>query len=189
MVSEGILIQELKADSKTAFDNIYQMYVRRLLAFCYQFTKSSLDSEEIVQDVFLKLWDTRHQIRKEESIKSLLFAIARNSLINAYYSRVNSPTFEDYVFYLDELSVNDTANHLEYEDFVVQLNNAISKLPPTQQKILRLSKLEQKTNKEIAHQLSLSEQTVKNQLSLGLKALKKELSPVDLILFLLLLVN
>ena len=78
---------------------------------------------------------------------------------------------------------------LEYEEFVEQLKGALKKLPQSQRRVIKMSKLEQLGNKEIAARLGLSEQTVKHQLSLGLKALHKELECILSWLILLFIVN
>jgi RNA polymerase sigma-70 factor (ECF subfamily) len=188
-LDEQVLISELKKDSQKALNSIYQMYAKRLYAFCLQYNKSTEDAEEAVQDVFVKLWTNRKNIRQEETLRSLLFIMVRHHLINAYRSRLNSPIYEDYVNCQEELTANDPQQHLEYEDFVRQLEDTLKKLPVTQQRIIELSRMQQLNNKEIAIKLSLSEQTVKNQLSLGLKTLREELNKVSIWLWLLFLVN
>lgn len=171
--SEPELIRELKKGSMRAFDAIYSMYFKRLYAYCFQFTKSGEDAEEIVQDVFLRLWNVRESIRQEETLRSLLFIMSKHYLINAYHDNINSPIFEDYVDYQEKLSVNGNAqNHLEYEDFLGQVKQALKQLPKTQQAVIELSRLKDMSTSEIAEQLSLSEQTVKNQMTLGLKTLR-----------------
>lgn len=171
--SEPELIRELKKGSMRAFDAIYSMYFKRLYAYCFQFTKSGEDAEEIVQDVFLRLWNVRESIRQEETLRSLLFIMSKHYLINAYHDNINSPIFEDYVDYQEKLSVNGNAqNHLEYEDFLGQVKQALKQLPKTQQAVIELSRLKDMSTSEIAEKLSLSEQTVKNQLTLGLKTLR-----------------
>ncbi len=171
--SEPELIRELKKGSMRAFDAIYSMYFKRLYAYCFQFTKSGEDAEEIVQDVFLRLWNVRESIRQEETLRSLLFIMSKHYLINAYHDNINSPIFEDYVDYQEKLSVNGSAqNHLEYEDFLGQVKQALKQLPKTQQAVIELSRLKDMSTSEIAEQLSLSEQTVKNQMTLGLKTLR-----------------
>lgn len=170
-IEESRLIRELKNSSTLALDEIFALYFKRLYAYCYRFTKSKEDSEEIVQDVFLRLWNIRETIQQEDTLESLLFIISKNYLINAFHKNIHSVTFENYIDYQEQFVVEDT-QRLEYEDFLQQLKHAMSKLPKTQRRVIELSRFEQKTNKEIAAQLSLSEQTVKNQLSLGLKSLR-----------------
>jgi RNA polymerase sigma-70 factor (family 1) len=172
---EKELIRRFKNGSIRAFDGIYDMYAKRLYLFSFQYTKVKEDAEEIVQDVFVQLWNNRTNIKQEETLKSLLFITAKNRLINAFRSHVNSPIYENYIDYQEKIVGNDYNSRIEYDDFVNQINNAIDKLPPTQQNVIRLSRFEQMNNTEIAKELSLSEQTVRNQLSVGLKCLRKRL--------------
>ena len=174
---EHTLIAELKRGSKEAFDRIYKLYAGRLLAYCVHYTKSREDAEEIVQDVFVALWNSRETIRQEETLHSLLFTISKHRVINAYRSTLNSPVYEDYVDYQNELSGED-CDRVEYEQYVKIVKDAIRRLPSTQQRVITLSRFSQLSNKEIAERLSLSEQTVKNQLSVGLKTLRELLAKV-----------
>ena len=186
--SEGLLIHALKNGSHKAFDSIYQMYAKRLYYYSLQFTKSREDSEEIVQDVFVKLWTNREKIRQKDTLSSLLFIMAKHHVINAFRAKINHPVYEEYVKYNDEIAVNDTHQQLEYQEFVVRFKKTIETLPATQRKVITLSKIQQLSNREIAEKLSLSEQTVKNQLSIGLKTLKQALGKLYF-LYLLLFVN
>lgn len=172
---EQDLIYALKEGSHKAFDAIYKIYARRLYAYSLLFTKSHEEAKEVVQDVFIKLWMSRTKIRQEETLRSLLFIIAKNYLINSYRSKINSPVYEEYIMHKETMIVNDTEYQVEYHDFLNKFNKAMEYLPPTQRKIVTLSKIYQFSNKEIVEKLSLSEQTVKNQLSLGLKTLREKL--------------
>ncbi len=165
----------MRRGSTHAFDELYRMYVRRLLGFCLQVSKSREDAEEIVQDTFVQLWRHREQIRQAESLKSFLFTTARNRVVNAYRSLASSAVYEDYVDHLDIMGGEEAGVRLSYQEFVHQLETVLSELPPRQSRVIRLSRLEDKSNKEIAQILSLSEQSVKNQLSLGLKSLRNKL--------------
>lgn len=182
---EVLLIHSLKSGSHTAFDEIYRLYAKRLYAYSLQFTKSPEESEEIVQDVFLKLWINREKIRQEETLRSLLFIMAKHYLINAYRTKIKEPAYEEYVHYKDALPAGDASFQMEYHDFLDQVYKTINTLPTTQKRVILLSKFKQYTNKEIAAKLSLSEQTVKNQLSIGLKALREKLGVLYFIYMLL----
>ena len=187
--TEQTLISLLKKGSKPAFDRIYQMYAKRLYAFCLQYTKSTEDAEEIVQDVFVRLWFNRENIRQEESLRALLFIMAKNQLINAYRATINSPIYEDYIQCQNETGISHTHHHIEYKEFVALIKRKLRSLPETQQRVIELSRFSDLTNKEIAQKLSLSEQTIKNQLSVGLKSLKGLLNEAYYLLWLLLFVN
>jgi RNA polymerase sigma-70 factor (ECF subfamily) len=187
-INEQELIQALKQGSHSAFDGIYQMYAKRLYAYSLQFTKSADEAEDIVQNVFIKLWTNRANIRQEETLRSLLFIMAKHFLINSYRSKLNNKTYKEYIIYLNKSSIDNISNKLEYDEFVKQFHKAMKKLSVTQQKVVALSRIKQLSNKEIAEELSLSEQTVKNQLSIGLKALRIKLYKL-LILFILFFIN
>ncbi|MBC8620409.1 RNA polymerase sigma-70 factor [Parabacteroides faecis] len=183
--NEPQLILSLKNGSYKAFERIYEMYAKRLFAYSIQFTKSQEESEEIVQDVFMRLWTNRAKIRQEDTLRSLLFIMTKHYLINAFRTKINQPEYEEYIQYINERSVDDASCQLEYQEFVAKFRAILKTLPETQQKVITLSKIEQFSNKEIADKLSLSEQTVKNQLSLGLKTLKEKLGSLGVYLMLL----
>lgn len=176
-MDEKELILQLKQGSEKAFDSIYSMYAARLYGYSMQYTKSREDSEEIVQDVFTKLWQYRESIIQTESLAPFIFRIAKNQLINAYKSRLNSFHFETYIDFCNEhkLSTSDTHHIVEYDDFCKILKTALKKLPQTQQNVIEYCKLKDLSNQEAAEILNLKEQTIKNQLSIGLKALRDEL--------------
>lgn len=181
---ESQYIKDLKKGSRKAFNALYEMYSSRLYGYCFQWTKSHEDAEEIVQDVFVKLWIHRNSIENEETIFYFLFKMAKNQLINRYRSNINSVIYEEYLQYSNtvSLSIDDTAHAVEYDDFYKLLNKIKKTLPETQQKIYEYSKLRHLSNQEIAAALGLSEQTVKNQLSLALKVFRESLKGYNLIL-------
>ena len=182
--SEEQLLSELKSGSERAFDIIYKMYAKRLFLFCFQYCKRKEDAEEIVLDVFLWLWRNNHKIKQGESLRYLIYLRARHFLINAFRTRVNSPIYTDYIEYENRVSVENTNHQLEYQDFEEKIVSALKHLPKTQQEVIRMSKFEGMKIKEISIKLELSEQTVKNQISVGLKTLKTKLGiPKTILLF------
>jgi RNA polymerase sigma-70 factor (ECF subfamily) len=185
---ETLLIFQLKQGSQKAFDKIYRMYAKRLYAYCLQFTKSPEDSEEIVQDVFVRLWTNRVHIRQEDTLRSLLFIMAKHHMISAFRSKINQPVYKEYVSYKEAMSVDGADRKLEYHEFVKKFRKAVQSLPDTQRKVIVLSKIKELSNKEIAEKLALSEQTVKNSLSTGLKKLRIELDK-GYFLYVLLFIN
>ena len=186
--TETELILQLRKGSMKAFDEIYELYARRLFAFCLKYTKSKENAEEIMEDTFVWLWKSRSTLEEADSVKPLLFLRAKHYLINAYRKVINSPVYEDYMDYLDHHNSTTADSQLEYDDFVRQLNQMLAKLPKTQQEIIRLSKLEMLNNQEIAEKLNYSEQTVKNQLSMGLKQLRQLINNRTNLMWLLFLV-
>lgn len=184
--NEAEIIRELKNGSKIAFGKIYEMYFKRLYGYSLKFTKNSEDAEEIVHDVFLRLWNMRSEIRQEESVRSLLFIISKNYLIKSYYKQINLQIFEDYVDYEEKLR-NDchTDSNIQYEDYLNMIQSEMNKLPETQKNVIELSIFKQFSIKEVSERLSLSKQTVRNQLSLGLKSLRMLVDKTSLLLIII----
>ena len=180
------LVYQLQQDSQKAFNRIYEIYSARLYAYCMQYVKSREDSEEIVQDVFIKLWTNRHSIVHAELLSNFIFKIAKNQIINRYRSRLNSFVFEEYVNYYNEVacSVNDASDIVEYDDFCQSLKKAMKSLPNTQREVIESMRFNQLSVKETAQSLNLNEQTVKNALSAGLKTLKEILKRSMILIFL-----
>lgn len=174
---ERHLIERLRGDSREAFDEIYRMYANRLLAYCRAITKDKESAKEITQIAFIKLWDARRSIRTDEQIGSLIFRMARNEVIDAFRLQLRRGAYEDYLCYIDQLPSNDSStSRIEYNEFVEKLMRALDCLPPTQRQAIKLCRLQGLDNQEVARRLNLSEQTIRNQLSLGLKRLYTLLS-------------
>lgn len=176
--NESKLIASLRSGSVHAFDALYDMYYRRIYGYCLNFTKSQKDTEDIVQEVFIKLWLNRKSIYVDESISNYLFSIAKNKLISILRTNIGSPHYEDYIDYCETIGTEDESL-LEYKEFADMVERGISKLPPMQQRIVRLSKFAYMSNKEIAHLCNITEQTVKNQLVSGLKRIRSYLDSQD----------
>lgn len=171
-------ISDLNRGSYRAFDALYSMYSHRLYGFVFKLTKSQSDANDIVQDVFVKLWLNRENILLDTSFQAYLFTIAKNMVINKIRANVNSPIFVDYVAYLNDrqLAENNVDEVLNYDDFKLRLNLAKNSLSQTQRNVFELSKELGYNNAEIAKHLELSEQTVKNQLSNALKILRGKMA-------------
>ncbi|MBO1363968.1 sigma-70 family RNA polymerase sigma factor [Prevotella sp. A2931] len=168
---EDFLIWLLKHDSQWAFDNLYKMYAHRLFAFAMEYCHHNETAEEIVEDTFIWIWNHRHAIKQEKTLFNLVFIKARHLLINAYRATLNSPRFEDYVDYANTLGTDEQGSQMEYDEFLRIIRKGLDWLPPTQRRVIELVRFEQKSVKEVAILLDMKDQSVRNQLSLGLKRL------------------
>ena len=177
-MSEKELIRELKRGSYEAFDKLYASYSPQLYSFCLNYTKSESDSLSIVQDTFIRLWRIRDVLRDADSLRPLLFTIAKHNIYEAYSKRLNSVLYGEYVSYSHSECTTFADARITYLEFVSVIKEKLKKYPMTQRKVISLSRLEGYSNKEISALLQISEQTVKNQLSMGLRKLRLELAPI-----------
>ena len=171
---ESILILELRDGSVRAFNALYKLYFTQLYNFSMLYTKSGCDAEEIV-------WNIRGQIKATSTLRPLLFIMAKHYLINAIRANVNSPVYEDYLEYSDKLADN-ASQKLEYDEFRRRLAGAMNKLSETQRKAIIMSRFRGMSMGEIAKALNISEQTVYNNIHLGLRRLKTILGEMAVII-------
>ncbi len=175
-------IKELRKGSHKAFNAIYDMYADKLYRFAFAHTKSREIANDIVQDTFLKLWTIRESISVEGSLQSLLFTMSYHKMIDMFRAQINKVEFEDYIEYCDYIEFGDNAieKKLFYDDFMNALKMCKNLLPHRQLEIFEMSREKGKTIVEIALNLKINEQTVKNQLTSAMKTLRTELTKYNL---------
>lgn len=173
-MDENLLIRRLKAGDKDAFTRLYKQYWERVYAFGRLYLDRNERAEDVVQEVFVKIWESREFLREEENFKGLLFIITRNLIFNQYRKNVN----EDF-YRMTVLSAIEESYSLEEEieagDLREYIDLLIRDLPPKRRQIFDLSRKEHKTYKEIAALLHISEKTVENQIGEALKYLKRNI--------------
>lgn len=173
-MDEKLLLIRLKEGDKEAFSILYKQYWERVYTFGRLYLDRSERAEDVVQEVFIKIWESREFLREEENFKGLLFIITRNLIFNQYRQNVK----EDF-YKLTVLSAMEEPYTLEEEieagDLREYIDLLIRELPPKRREIFDLSRKEHKTYKEIAALLHISEKTVENQIGEALKYLKRNI--------------
>ena len=179
------LVEKLQKDDQEAFDQIFKRYGDRLFGFALKYLKSKEQTEELVQDVFLKIWERRKKIKKESSLKSYLFTIAYHNMCRIFRKK------QIYLKFIeesgtDEQSAIDSEEQMEHKVLLALVNQLIEKLPKKQKQIFIKSRREGKSTKEIAEEMNLAPGTVNNYISATLKYLKLHVIGENLALILFL---
>ena len=190
-ISEQAYLAALKNDDIKAFDNLFEEYGKRLYHFAYGYLKSKDDAEEIVQEVFLKVWRNRKQLKPDLSFKAYIFKIAYHQILEIL-KQINRRQAYRYEIIDESIFFNDDTNtRLNYQMLLEKVESLIQKLPSRQKEILLKRKKEGIPVKEIATQLGVSPKTVENHLTQALKSIKKDLGEEELsaLLFFLLFVD
>jgi len=169
------IIKKLKSGDKKAFQRIFNAYSERLFNFTFSYLKDSYESEEIVQEIFLRLWENRTEVDEEKSFQSFLYRMAVNKVYNNLKHKVVCRKYENYLNSLDQSYSVSPEEHLYRKDLVEKLRELLSMLPEQKRKIFEMSKLEGLSNAEISKQLDLSIRTVENQIYRATKFLKDNL--------------
>jgi RNA polymerase sigma-70 factor (ECF subfamily) len=170
------LVKLLKKGNMAAFDAIYNKYSHKLYEFVLRYLKQEEDAEEVVQEVFIKIWEARSKIDVYLSFESFLFTIAYNTTISLLRKRVSETKSREYLKSRQQI---DTAEHvtdeLQFKELNHKVQSLLKQLTPRQKEIYILSREESLTHKEIAKKLNISENTVKNHLVTTLKYLKSHI--------------
>jgi len=168
------LVNKLQAGDTEAFDLIYGRYSKKLYTFGLKYLKSVEEAEELVQSVFLKVWENRKGLKKELSFKSYLFTIAYNGICKFFRKQNYQKQFIDEVLYENCEASSITEESIDFKNVLNRIEQIIDTLPEKQKVIFRKSRINGMTSKEIAIELKITPGTVDNYISEALKVLKNK---------------
>ncbi len=159
-----ILLQRIAGGDRVAFTYFYTSHLNRLYRYIFLFTKSKEDTEEILQDIFIKIWENREKLIEIDSASCYLTQIAKNKILDKVRSlqvrqRVLSElrrSRENFAF--------TTGDDCVYREYYHVVQKAIDRLPPKRKLIFRLNIENGLSQDEIAHQLKISRSVVQKQL-------------------------
>ncbi len=174
-------MKEIKADNMFAFDALYKKYSKRVYKFGYTILKSQEESENIMQDVFLNLWENRLKVDKDSSIKAYVFTITYNSAISIIRKKARESEFIEYLKTLQEINEDPVNMRLEYNELTNKLDKIINELPQRQKEVYMLHRVEGLKYNEIAERLHISVNTIENHMSRALKTIRKKMGIYSLI--------
>ncbi|WP_303919487.1 RNA polymerase sigma factor [Draconibacterium sediminis] len=184
-ISDHELVILIKREEEKAFQELFKRYAPRIFKFAHSYLKSKNDADELVQIIFIKIWEKRKMIDISQNIKSFIFKVSVNAIYDFMRQGKLKYTFPDYILNNQEDSENQTWNSIIYNETEQKLFNLVNELPQKQQEIFKLSKIEGLTNDEIAKQTGLSKRTVENHLYRAIAFLKRnfEANPLIALLF------
>jgi RNA polymerase sigma-70 factor (family 1) len=156
-----------------AFTVLYQRYWKRMLYKALQKLESETDAEEVVQDAFIDLWNSRHRIRIQYSFHTYIAAIVKYKIMAkmAANKKVLYRSAGDISSF--SIADNSTQEWLAYDDLREEFEQAVKGLPEKCRLVFRMSRVEEKSDREIAAELGVSQKTVEAHKSKALKALGK----------------
>jgi RNA polymerase sigma-70 factor (family 1) len=160
------------AGDAMAFRKIYEFYRGRIFAFAYFHAKSKDVAEEAVQEVFIRLWERRDQIREEQSLENYIKVSTRNQVINMLKKASLDLALQARIRAGIEALKNEAPDRLLEKELARLHQLAIQSLSAQQQQVYRLSREEELTYDEIAARLGISRNTVKSHMKEAIKALR-----------------
>lgn len=176
-VDSEFLVRQLKNGEESAYEMLFKEYYQVLVIFANKYLMDIESSKELVQELFVNIYEKRDKIEINSSLKSYLFRSVHNRAINQLSVKKTKNKYAEHVSrttIIGENSIEKEMNKTELEHAVFR---AIGELPPKCRDIFKLNRFDGLTNSEIADKLQLSKRTVETQISKALKILRVKLEP------------
>lgn len=170
---ERRLIDELSYGSYEAFDALYMQYSPLVERFAYALLKNKQEVDDVSQSLFLKLWEVRGKLTDVKSLRSYLFIMCRNAVMDALARRkvtVASASFPDTV--LKDVASESIIERIDSQNLMVMIDLAVSVMPEQRRSVFTLSRKYNMSHKEIAEKLGISVKTVEYHISKALSSLR-----------------
>jgi RNA polymerase sigma-70 factor (family 1) len=164
------LVAKLRVGDVTAFDNLYWRYYEVVYRNILKITKDAVVAEDILQEVFIRLWEKRNEISADQPVIKWIFVISFNLSIDYIRKKLREQAVHRNLLAESSQMPAPTST---YEEYYQLLKNAIDQLSPQKQRIIRLCKLEGKTYEEAAAEMQISRHTVKEYLSAAMSSLRE----------------
>jgi RNA polymerase sigma-70 factor (family 1) len=155
------------------FRQLYEKHAPSLRQLAFRITRSQQQSQDIVQDVFLNLWGHRAEIDSINNMEGWLYRVTENKLMDFLRKTASDERLRRVLWARAKSSIDDTEKLLEAKECFSTIHKAVSRLPPQRQLIYQLNREKGLNYQEIAEALSISRHTVKNQLSMALRSIRR----------------
>ena len=172
LYDEMALLSAVAQGDETAFRTLVEQNWDNIYGVSFAFTKSPVIAEEMVQDVFVKIWLKRADLPVVKNFSDFLFIIARNHILTTLRKKINEQPFSDHLLNYFQETGNNPENQLIFRETELLVQKAIEQLPPQQQLIYRLSREQGLNQEEIATRLAISKNTIKSHMGKALQFIR-----------------
>lgn len=175
LIPDNVLFVRIQKNDEKAFTAIYERYNKLIYVLAYRYLLDKAKAEDVVQYVFVKLWEYRRELHIGISLKNFLFTMAKNHVLNLI--RNENTALEKAYEMAQQVSEyeDDLVEKLEKREQMSLFYEALGKLPPQKKEVCLMKMREDMSNQEIAERLHISVNTVKSHYQEALKILRKEL--------------
>lgn len=164
-----------KAGDKQAFTALFRAYSRRVYYLALSITQNEFEAEEVVQEVFLRLWEKRGHLQEPFSVSGFLFTVTKNYLCNRFRKKRQERYYCNYFRQHAHSAINVTEEEVHFREMERRIQRAVSGLPPRRKYVFLLSREKNMTYNEIAKKLDISVKTVENQMVVALRHMRANL--------------
>ncbi len=176
VIDDRSLILELRKGDKKAFEIIFNRYNEKLYFFALGYLHSSSEAEEVIQQVFVSLWENRSTLIEVFTLKDYLYKAVINKIYNYFKHQAVRQRYQNHMVTQESLEDDHSQQSIYFNDLKGTLDNLIEELPVRQQQIFRLNQQEGLSHYEIATRLGLSVRSVENQIYRAMKYIKENLN-------------
>ncbi|MDW7692315.1 RNA polymerase sigma-70 factor [Flammeovirgaceae bacterium SG7u.111] len=169
------LIKNLKEGDHLAFKELYSKYADKLFYFSLKYTKNTDDANEIVQTIFLKVWENRKKLNPELSFNAYLIQIGKNIIYRQYQKRQLEIKYQTLQKETPLSITHNTEEYIIFSELEQKTKDYIGDMPEKRKQVFMLSRIEGFTHEEIAKKLGISVGTVKQHMNQALKSLNKKM--------------
>jgi RNA polymerase sigma-70 factor (family 1) len=189
--NDFLAVENLQKGDVKAFDDLFNKYSSRLFSFSLKYLKSNEEAEEVVQEVFLYIWDKRDGLKPDQSFNAYIFTIAYNIIKKYFLKKTRDNAFKDDLIYSLLQEENKLDQIIDYKFLLEKVEKYIEALPKRRKEIFIKRKFDGLSVKQIAEELGISPNTVENQLASAQKQIQEELKKEKLagLLFFILLIS
>jgi RNA polymerase sigma-70 factor, ECF subfamily len=173
----SFLINRLRKGEEIAYEMLFKEYYKVLTIFANKYLRDIEASKELVQELFVHLYERRESLDINSSLKSYLFRSVHNRCLNIINAQKIHNKYAEHINYTRQIAQNTLDDEVNSSELENALYKAIGDLPPKCQTIFKLNRFEGLSNAEIAEKLTLSKRTVETQISKALKILRLKLEP------------
>lgn len=164
-------VNKIQKNNYHAFEELFSAYQGRIFAFIKNSLNNTSDTEELTQEVFLKIWINRHKINPDLSLNSYIYKIAKNVVFDFLRKKLNEKKYIEAIS--KDVRFDDSGiENLYYNEALELINHLIEQLPPKCQKIFLLNRFDGESYRSIAKKLNISENTVDTQMRKALRFLR-----------------
>ncbi|MDO5980814.1 RNA polymerase sigma factor [Flavivirga spongiicola] len=186
--SEKLLVKQVIAGNEKAFIKLYDIYKNKIYGYSLKLLKSRVNAEEMLQDVFMKVWQKRETLDEALSFKSFLYTITRNKCFDFLEKAANDEKMKRAIFYQSQKSFVASDKQVIEADFMRIKREAYESLPPKRRTIFKMSREKGMTYDQIGKELGISTSTVKSQMNKALETLRNYFKEHQDVSFTLLLI-
>ncbi|WP_221392449.1 RNA polymerase sigma factor [Dyadobacter sp. NIV53] len=169
-----LLIRASQADEE-AFTTLFHLYKHKLYSYILRLTDSEVLAEDIVQDVFMKLWSDHASLNTIDNFGSYLFRMSKNYVINHFKRMAHETLIMAEIHGQKPAGCNDTQDMIAVREVEKLLSEILEKLPAQQKTVYHLSREEGRSHEEIANLLKISPNTVKNHIVQAMSTIRTQL--------------